>query len=172
MAKSDSDSDDVDLSVDIDKLPPELLNKKLGAVIKIAERKQALEEMRVTNQIAIEKRIQDFKEAEALRLTKYMDRRSEEGWMKSYWRPAMAWIYALICLFDFVIAPIMTAVLPAFITGMKYTPWKSLTLENGGLIHLAFAAILGVTAYTRGQEGILKTQMANRPDSPKKKDDQ
>jgi hypothetical protein len=35
---------------------------------------------------------------------------------------------------------------------VPYTAWESLTLSNGGLIHLAFGAILGVTAWTRGME--------------------
>jgi hypothetical protein len=37
---------------------------------------------------------------------------------------------------------------------MQYVAWQSLTLSNGGLIHLAFGAILGITSYTRGQEKI------------------
>lgn len=139
-------------------LPPGLLRRKINAEIAIADRKQALEELKVTNSIAMEKRLQDFKEAESLRLAESMERRSDENWMKSYWRPAMGWIYATICLFDFVIAPIMFALLPAFVKGVAYKPWTSLTLENGGLIHLSFAAILGVTAWTRGQEGIIKTR--------------
>jgi hypothetical protein len=74
----------------------------------------------------------------------------EEPWMKSYWRPAMAWLYMVICACDFVIFPIMSMVFPAFIKGMLYVPWKALTLENGGMIHLSFGAILGIAAWTRG----------------------
>ena len=43
-------------------------------------------------------------------------------------------------------------------TTVTYTQWQSLTLQNGGLIHLAFGAILGVTAWTRGQEKAAKAQ--------------
>ena len=74
---------------------------------------------------------------------------NEEPWMKSYWRPAMAWLYMAICAFDFIIAPILTM----FISGMfhfSYVPWKSITLDNGGMIHFAFGAILGIAAWTRG----------------------
>ena len=73
----------------------------------------------------------------------------EEPWMKSYWRPAMAWLYMAICAFDFIIAPILTM----FLSGLfhfTYVPWKSITLDNGGMIHFAFGAILGVAAWTRG----------------------
>lgn len=84
----------------------------------------------------------------------------DENWIKSYWRPAMGWLYMAICFMDFIFFPMFAMVLPALmkswgvegVTG--YKPWESLTLSNGGLIHLAFAAILGVTAWTRGMERI------------------
>jgi hypothetical protein len=41
--------------------------------------------------------------------------------------------------------------LPVF-TYTPYTKWESLTLSNGGLIHLSFGAILGVYAFSRSQE--------------------
>lgn len=143
---------------DVDNLPEEIARKKLEIEARISDRRLALEEKRVDHRIAMENRIEDFKESEALRLNKFMDSRESENWMKSYWRPVMGWIYALICLFDFVIAPTITIVLTA-VTKTDIPEWKSLTLENGGLIHLAFAAILGVTAWTRGQESIIKTRM-------------
>jgi len=37
---------------------------------------------------------------------------------------------------------------------MQYVAWKSITLDNGGLIHLAFGAILGITAFGRTQEKV------------------
>ena len=81
--------------------------------------------------------------------------------MKAYWRPAMGWLYMIICAFDFIIGPILTMAMPIFLKGLgaasvTYTQWASLTLSNGGLIHLAFGAILGITAWTRGQEKINK----------------
>jgi hypothetical protein len=41
--------------------------------------------------------------------------------------------------------------LPVF-TNTPYAKWESLTLSNGGLIHLSFGAILGVYAFSRSQE--------------------
>jgi hypothetical protein len=76
--------------------------------------------------------------------------------MKAYWRPAMGWLYMLICFCDFVGFPIISMFMPVFIKGLPYVAWKSITLDNGGLIHLAFGAILGVTAYGRTQEKITK----------------
>jgi len=86
----------------------------------------------------------------------------EESWVKAYWRPAMGWLYMLICFVDFVLFPALTMFLPALLKGvgieMTYTAWASLTLSNGGLIHLAFGAILGVAAWSRGQEKIASSQ--------------
>lgn len=73
-----------------------------------------------------------------------------EHWMQKLWRPAMGWTYMIINLFDFVVAPAF--VLYMRMRGSDIQMWKSLTLDNGGFIHLAFGAILGVTAYGRTQE--------------------
>ena len=82
----------------------------------------------------------------------------EEHWAKSFWRPAMGWLYMIICFMDFVGFPLLTIFLPIifkpFGLVMPYQAWTSLTLSNGGLIHLAFGAILGVSAFSRGQEKI------------------
>ena len=85
-------------------------------------------------------------------------KKEDEHWMKSYWRPAMGWLYMIICFMDFVGFPLLTIFLPIifkpFGLVMPYQAWSSLTLSNGGLIHLAFGAILGVSAFSRGQEKI------------------
>lgn len=82
-------------------------------------------------------------------------KKEEEHWMKAYWRPAMGWLYMLMCFCDFVAFPVISIFVP-IITKMPYVAWQSLTLSNGGLIHLSFGAILGVTAYGRTQEKIQK----------------
>jgi hypothetical protein len=83
-----------------------------------------------------------------------------EHWMSKYWRPAMGWLYMLICFMDFCVFPLLSMFLPViermFGLQMGYVAWQSLTLSNGGLIHLAFGAILGVSAYGRTQENIKK----------------
>lgn len=77
----------------------------------------------------------------------------EDNWLKSHWRPISAYVYLLICFMDFIGFPLLTMVLPTWLN-LPYTPWKSLTLEGGGLIHMAFGAILGVSAWTRGSEKV------------------
>lgn len=92
---------------------------------------------------------------------------NEESWMKTYWRPAAGWIYLLICFMDFVGFPLLAMVMPlianAFGIQMTYQPWEALTLSNGGLIHLAFGAILGIAAWTRGSEKIAALRNPNQP---------
>lgn len=85
-----------------------------------------------------------------------MSRRREDTWLKTYWRPAMAWQYMVVCLYDFIGGPIMTAWI-SYTTSTAYVEWKSLTLEGSGLYHLAMGAIIGVTAWSRGQEKIQTT---------------
>lgn len=70
-----------------------------------------------------------------------------ESWIKQYWRPAIAWQYFSVCLFDFIIFP------SASMYFLK-EPWDPITLKEGGFYHLAMAAIIGVAAWTRGREKI------------------
>jgi hypothetical protein len=79
--------------------------------------------------------------------------KQNEDWMKTKWRPAMGWLYMAICFCDFVAFPIIAMFMPVMIK-MQYVAWKSITLDNGGLIHLAFGAILGITAFGRTQEKV------------------
>ena len=138
--------------------------------IMLEEMRFHLEERKELHKMNLEIRREDQKDEEiayeraqiAKEETKKKDKESEH-WMKSYWRPAMGWLYMLICAFDFVIAPMLAMAMPLFLkslgaTTVTYTQWQSLTLQNGGLIHLAFGAILGVTAWTRGQEKAAKAQ--------------
>ena len=87
-----------------------------------------------------------------------VEKKEEEHWMKAMWRPAMGWLYMLICFMDFVAFPAIAMFMPILIKGMPYLAWQSLTLSNGGLIHMAFGAILGVAAYGRTQEKVASKQ--------------
>jgi hypothetical protein len=71
----------------------------------------------------------------------------EESWLKQYWRPAIAWQYFAVCIFDFIVFP------AAYIYFVNQQ-WDPLTLKESGFYHLAMAAIIGVAAWTRGQEKI------------------
>lgn len=94
----------------------------------------------------------------------------EEDWVKSRWRPAMAWTYMAIIIFDFILGPIAT-MLFYHITGGDYVPWVTLTLGEGGLFHMAMGAILGVAAWTRGQEKVKRLAVGEQydEDTPRRK---
>ncbi len=76
---------------------------------------------------------------------------STEHWFIAYWRPAAAWTYLIICLFDFLAAPIFFAWY-AEATHTTLVMWRPLTTAGGSIFHLAFGAILGIYVYGRTQE--------------------
>lgn len=78
---------------------------------------------------------------------------NKEDWLNRKWRPAMAWTYMIICVFDFIVAPILNYIFFGRYHG-EFISWKPLTMSDGGLFHLAMGAVLGITAWTRGQEKI------------------
>lgn len=93
-------------------------------------------------------------------------------WFRSMWRPIAAFVYFAICIFDFIIAPYFVQASPlnlseiigyvlqmpeeqraeALLTLTSKQQWTSLTSSAGGLFHIAFGAILGASAWTRGLE--------------------
>jgi len=81
-------------------------------------------------------------------------KQDKEDWMTKKWRPMMAIVYMLINLFDFIIGPILYNLLQYWNPGQAIGMWQPLTLQGGGLIHIAFGAILGISAWTRGQEKV------------------
>lgn len=74
-------------------------------------------------------------------------------WVNNNWRPMMGWLYMATCAFDFIIAPIIWPILLAGL-GMPIVPWTPITIQGAGLYHMSMGAILGVTAWSRGQEKI------------------
>ena len=79
---------------------------------------------------------------------------TKETWMNNKWRPAMAWMYMVVCVFDFVIFPVLWSLVQIFFNGKIDSQWNPLTLIGAGLFHMAMGAVLGVTAWSRGQEKI------------------
>lgn len=74
-------------------------------------------------------------------------------WISVKWRPMMGIMYMVVCVFDFILFPIAWSVGQA-ILHQTVTEWDPLTLKGAGLFHMAMAAVLGVAAWSRGQEKI------------------
>lgn len=68
------------------------------------------------------------------------------------WRPAIAWSYMVICLFDFMIGPIIYNSLQYVDSDTSISMWQSITLQGGGIYHLSMGAIVGVSAFGRTKE--------------------
>jgi hypothetical protein len=103
--------------------------------------------------------------------------RKSEAWYAKSWRPAAAYVYLAICLSDFVFMPIYyeyanhkmqtqqfvsmalqfqdtTGQIEALRVIRQARVWEPITLQSTGLLHIAFGGILGVAAWTRGQEKV------------------
>lgn len=69
----------------------------------------------------------------------------------------MAVTYMIINICDFVLFPILFTIVQFWETQAAndaFRQWMPLSLQGGGFIHIAFGAILGISAYTRGQEKV------------------
>lgn len=77
-----------------------------------------------------------------------------EDWMTRRWRPMMAVTYMATIWFDFILGPIIYNILQYGNADQAVTGWTPLTLQGGGLYHVAMGAILGIAAWTRGKEKI------------------
>ena len=78
--------------------------------------------------------------------------KKKEDWMNSKWRPMMGWMYMVVCIFDFVMAPILWTSIQALFHGGINTQWQPITLQGGGLFHVAMGAVIGISAYGRTKE--------------------
>jgi hypothetical protein len=77
----------------------------------------------------------------------------------------MAWMYMVVCIFDFIIFPVLftLAQISKFSTHITHIDqWDPITLMGAGLFHMAMGAILGITAWSRGQEKMVGVDKQNK----------
>jgi len=82
--------------------------------------------------------------------------KKDEDWMQKKWRPAMGWMYMIICTLDMGIFPVLWSILQT-VQHQTVTQWQPLTLQGAGLFHLAMGAVLGIAAFGRTQEKLAGT---------------
>lgn len=88
----------------------------------------------------------------------------QEDWMTRKWRPMMALMYMICCLCDFALFPIMFTVVQFWevqAANDAFRQWQPITLQGGGLFHVAMGAVLGVSAYGRTQEKVAGASVVN-----------
>ena len=88
----------------------------------------------------------------------------KEDWMNRKWRPTMAWVYMAINICDFILFPVLHSLMQYYTGGTEQ--WQPITLQAGGLIHLAFGAILGITAWGRSKEKLEQLKQGKPYDQP------
>ena len=82
-------------------------------------------------------------------------RAHNEPFMSRHWRGLMAFAYVGICLFDFIGGPCLYFWVQQFETQAAndaYREWSPMTLQGGGLFHMAMGAVLGVSSWGKTQE--------------------
>lgn len=82
---------------------------------------------------------------------------TNETWVNTKWRPAMGWMYMAVCICDFIIFPILWAIVQFWekeAANDAFRQWNPLTLQGAGLFHMAMGAVLGIAAYGRSKEKI------------------
>ena len=82
---------------------------------------------------------------------------AKEDWINKKWRPAMGWMYMVVCVTDFIIFPILWSLLQVAGQGEVRSQWNPITLQGAGLFHMAMGAVLGIAAWSRGQEKMTMT---------------
>jgi hypothetical protein len=85
-------------------------------------------------------------------------------WMTTKWRPLMAVTYMATIWFDFIAGPILYNLLQYWNPGQAISAYQPITLQGGGLYHISMGAILGIAAWTRGQEKV--AAINNPPPEP------
>ena len=103
------------------------------------------------------------KKAEPIEV-KEEEKKPQEDWMTKKWRPMMAIMYMTCCLMDFAVFPILFTIVQFWETAVQndaFRQWVPITLQGGGLFHVAMGAVLGVSAYGRTQEKVAGASNVN-----------
>jgi hypothetical protein len=84
----------------------------------------------------------------------------KQGWFEN-WRLYAAWLYIIIVLFDFLLAPIGHLIILSYFH-MPYAQWQPITIQGGGIFHISMLSIIGVATFTHGQQQL--EAIRNMPD--------
>ena len=85
-----------------------------------------------------------------------------DSWMNRKWRPAMAWVYMVTIIFDFILFPIFWGIL-LYKAPQEAIQWVPITLANGGLFHVAMGTIIGIATWKRSEEKKAGVSLSGHP---------
>ena len=88
-------------------------------------------------------------------------KKEQEDWIQKKWRPMMAIMYMVVCIFDFIVFPIGFTIVQFWETHANndaFRQWQPLTLVGAGLFHMAMGAVLGIAAFGRTREKLESKQ--------------
>lgn len=108
-------------------------------------------------------------------INKFMEnentKQQHEDWIRSHWRPMMAFVYMAIVIFDFIIGPIFWSIIQIY-GGSVAIQWNPLTLVGGGIFHAAMGAVIGISAFSRGREKVeaMKSKLETKNEADWKND--
>jgi hypothetical protein len=85
--------------------------------------------------------------------------KKKEDWMNTKWRPMMGWMYMAVCVCDFMLFPVLWALIQQMMRTGPLMQWQPLTLQGAGLFHIAMGAVLGIAAYGRTKEKMAGAEM-------------
>jgi hypothetical protein len=84
---------------------------------------------------------------------------TNKDWVNNKWRPAMGWMYMVVCITDFIVFPVLWSILQALMNGKVEAQYQPMTLMGAGLFHIAMGTVLGIAVYGRTKEkleGVLR----------------
>lgn len=71
------------------------------------------------------------------------------------WKYLMGYMYMAVCVFDFVLAPILYTIVQFWevqAANDAFRQWQPLTLQGAGFFHMAMGAVLGISAFKHHDE--------------------
>ena len=79
---------------------------------------------------------------------------NKDDFFHTGFRPALAWIYCIVCLFDFTIMPILFNILQFNTSGQNISDYSAISLQGSGIFHLSMAGILSINSHSKSKERI------------------
>jgi hypothetical protein len=78
--------------------------------------------------------------------------KESEDWINKKWRHKQ-WVGCMaVCIFDFILFPILWSVLQTVSQVLPTIDHQPISLQGAGLFHIAMGAVLGIAVYGRTKE--------------------